>query len=174
MVGMRGIVPAGDEVLVDELHELALAHHRVAEAQPGELVLVRQGTRQVELLQNPIVEGPMHLELQRADRVRDAFDVIAQAMREVVHRVDAPLVAGVMMLGVANAVEHRVAHPDVRRRHVDLRAQRAGAVRELAVLHPGEEIEVLLDGAGAEGALLAGRSGEPRYVSVSSGERSST
>ncbi len=32
-----GIVPARNEALVDELHELALAHHRVAEAQAGEL-----------------------------------------------------------------------------------------------------------------------------------------
>ena len=97
----------------------------------------------------------MHLELQRADRVRDAFDVIAQAVREVVHRVDAPLGASMMMLGVADAVEDRVAHPDVRRRHVNLRAQRARAIREFAGLHPGEEIEVLLDGAGAERAVLA-------------------
>ena len=60
-----------------------------------------------------------------------------------------------MMLGVANAVEDRVAHPDVRRRHVNLRAQSTGAIWELAGLHPGEEVEVLLDGAGAERALLA-------------------
>ena len=136
MVGMRGSSQPETRLLVDELHELALAHHGVAEAQAGELVLVGQGAGQVELLENPIVERAVHLELQRADRVRDAFDVIAQAMREVVHRVDAPLAAGVMMFGVANAVEDRVAHPDVRRRHVDLRAQRARAVRELAVLHP--------------------------------------
>ena len=69
------------------------------------------------------------------------------------------LLAGVMMLGVADAVEHRVAHPDVGRGHVDLRAQRAGAVGELAGLHPGEEVEVLLDGAVAERAFLAGAVG---------------
>ena len=61
------VVPAGDEAFVDELHELALAHDGVAEAEPGELVLVGQGTRQVELLQNPVVERAVHLELQRAD-----------------------------------------------------------------------------------------------------------
>ena len=81
------------------------------------------------------------------------------------------LAAGVMMLGVANAVEDRVAHPDVRRRHVNLRAQGARAVGELAVLHPREEVEVLLDGAVAEGAFLAGPVGRAAvFVGVFGGE----
>ena len=63
----------------------------------------------------------MHLELERAQRVRDAFNVIADAMREVIHRVNRPARAGVMMFEMANAIEHRVAQPDIRRLHVDLR-----------------------------------------------------
>ena len=35
-----------------------------------------QRPRQVEMLQNPIVKRAMHLELERADRVADAFNVI--------------------------------------------------------------------------------------------------
>ena len=77
--------------------------HGVFEREPRELVLMRQRTRQVERFQNPIVKRTMHLELQRADAVRDAFDVIAQAMREVIHRIDAPLRTGLMMLGVFDA-----------------------------------------------------------------------
>ena len=77
----------------DKLHELALAHHCVAKAQAGELILVRQGAGKVQFLENPVVQRAMHLELQRADRVGDAFNVIAQAVREVVHGVDAPLIA---------------------------------------------------------------------------------
>ena len=148
------VVPAGDEFFVHELHELAFAHDGVAEAEPGEFVLMRQRTRQVEAFQNPIVKRAVHLEFQRADAVRDAFDVIAQAMGEVIHRVDAPFAAGVMMFGVADAVEQRVAHPDVRRGHVNLRAERAFAVGKLAVLHAREQIEVFLDAAVAERAFL--------------------
>ena len=103
----------------------------------------------------------MHFEFERAKRVRDALDIIAQAMREVVHRVDAPFVAGVMMRGVANAIEHRIAQPDVRRRHVDLRAQRPRAVGELARFHAREEIEVFFDGAIAKRSVFA-RIGEIR------------
>ena len=87
----------------------------------------------------------MVLELQRADRVGDAFDRIALAVRVVVQRIDAPLVARAMMMGVLDAVHHRVAQVDVRRRHVDLGPQRPRAVGELAALHPLEQVEILLD-----------------------------
>ena len=49
------------------------------------------------------------------------------------------------MRRVQDAVHHRVAHVQVRRRHVDLRAQHAATVRKLALLHPLEQIEILFD-----------------------------
>ena len=55
-----------------------------------------------------------------------------------------------------DAVHHRVAQVEVRRRHVDLGAQRARAVGELAGAHALEQVEVLLDGAVAVRAFLAG------------------
>ena len=55
----------------------------------------------------PVVERPVIFEFERADGVRDAFDGIGLAVREVVHRIDGPLVAGAMMLGVEDAVHHR-------------------------------------------------------------------
>ena len=58
--------------------------------------------------------------------------------------------------GVQDAVEHRVAQVDVARGHVDLGAQHARAVRELAGPHAAEQVEVLLDGAVAERAVPAG------------------
>ena len=93
--------------------------------------------------------------LERAERVRDAFDRIRQRMREVVHRVDAPGAAGAVMIGVANAVEHRIAHRDVRRSHVDLGAQHVGAVGKFAGAHAAEQIEVLVDAARSVWRVLA-------------------
>src|SRR5262245_49061649 len=101
----------------------------------------------------------MHLELQRADAVRYAFDVIAQAMGEVVHRVEAPLVTGMMMRRVANAIKDGVAQPDVRRGHVDLRTKRTLAVGKLAGLHAREEGEVLVHRTVAVRRVLAGAVG---------------
>ena len=53
-------------------------------------------------------------------------------MRIVVQRIDAPRVAGAMVVRVADAVDRRVAQVHVRARHVDLEAQHMRAVGELA------------------------------------------
>ena len=98
----------------------------------------------------------MILEFQRADRVCDSLDRVGLAVRKVVHGINAPLVARAVMLGMQNTVHHRIAHVQVLRRHVDLGAQGAGAIRELARAHALEQIQILFDGAIAPGAFLAG------------------
>ena len=143
------IVPSRDVAELHQLQELALAHHGVIEIQPRELDLLRPGAveRVAELVDEPVVQRPVILEFERAQRVRDALNRVRQRMREVVHRIDAPGVARPMMRGVPDAIERRVAHVEIRRRHVDLRAQDVRAVFELARAHPGEEVEVLRDRA---------------------------
>ena len=162
--GHARVVPAAHVPLLHEPQQLALAHDGVGDVEAGELALARMHAGQVEGLEDPFVQRPVHLELERAEAVGDALDVVAQAVREVVHGVDAPLVAGVVVRGVADAVEHRVAQPDVGRAHVDLGAERAGAVGELAGAHPLEQVEVLLDRAVAVGALLAGPVGRAAHL----------
>ncbi len=142
------IVPAVDVLLLDQLQQLALAHHRVVQVETRELVLTRTAfarvtARQGGVFDHPVVERPMVDVLQRAQRMRDAFDGIRQRVREVVHRIDAPRRSGAMVLGMADPVQHRIAHGDVRRPHVDLRAQHVRAVGELAVAHAAEELQVL-------------------------------
>ena len=98
----------------------------------------------VERLDEPVVQRTVHVEFQGADRVGDPLDRVALAVGVVVHRVDAPLVARAVMLGVDDAVHDRVAEQHVRMGHVDLGAQHLGSVGELAVLHSREQIEVFL------------------------------
>ncbi len=152
--GHARIVPAAHDAVLHQRQQLALAQQRVGEVEAVELDLLRM--IDAELLDVPIVERPVVLEFERADGVGDAFDGIGLPVREVVHRVDAPLVAGAVMLGVQDAVHHRIAHVEVGRRHVDLGAQGARAIGKLAGLHAREQIEILFDAAVAVGALLAG------------------
>src|SRR5690606_26857234 len=69
--------------------------------------------------------------------------------------VDRPSVAGVLVRHLLDPVDRRIAHGDVARSHVDLRAQGARAVGELAGAHPPEQVEVLLDAAVAPGRVAA-------------------
>src|ERR1700677_1038951 len=154
--GHAGIVPGGDNFIVDELEELALAHDGVTEAEPGKFVLPWEGAGEVEIFQNPVVQGAVDFEFEGADAVGDAFEIIAQTMGEIVHGIDAPAVAGVVVFGMADAVEDGIAQPDVGGGHVDAGAKGAGGVGKLAGFHPAKKIETFLGRAIAPGAFLSG------------------
>ena len=117
----------------------------------------------VGVMHHPVVQRAVNFVFQRAQRVRDALDGVLNGVLEVVHRVDAPVVAGAVMVAALDAVHRRVAHQNVRRGHIDLRAQHAAAVREFAVLHALEQVEVFLDAAVAVRAVHA-RLGERAAV----------
>ncbi len=134
--------------------EHALRQHRVGEIEAREFVLMRP-RRHRQIVDEPVVERPMILEFERADRMGDALDGVGLAVREVVARIDLPRRAGARMRRVQDAVEHRIAQIDVARRHVDLGAQHARAVGEFAGAHAAEQVEVLLHAAVAERAVLA-------------------
>jgi len=91
---------------LDELQELALAHHRMRQVEPGELDLLRM--EDAERVEIPVVERAVILVLQRADGMRHALDRIGLAVRPVVHRVDAPRIARALVRGLADAVHDRV------------------------------------------------------------------
>ena len=106
IVGMRGSSQPVTMPSSDQRVELALAGDRVGEVQAGKLDLPRP-VRRLQLIEKPVVQRPVILELQRAQRMRDALEGIGQRVREVVHRVDAPGVAGALMRDVPNAVQRR-------------------------------------------------------------------
>jgi hypothetical protein len=95
---------------VHEAPQKPLAHDRVAEVSPCELDLAGARLGEIEGLEDPLVEGPMVRELERAEGVRDVLDRVRQAMREVVHRIDRPLAAGPVVGGLHHPIEDRVAH----------------------------------------------------------------
>ena len=154
MVGMRGSSPPVDVPLFYQLQEFALGHDRVVEVQPGELDL--SAREDAELFDEPLVERAVDFKLQRAQGVRDVLDGIALPMREVVHRIDAPIVAGAVVVGPLDAVQQGVPHVHVGVGHVNLGAQHAVSVRMHAIAHFLEELEVLFDRAITVGAVGAG------------------
>ena len=158
------IVPPAHVALLDQLDQAALGQDGVRQIEPRELVLARPA-RHRQMLDQPVVQRPVVFELERAQRVRHPLDRIRLAVREVVGRVDAPRIAGARVRGVQDAIEHRIAQIEVARCHVDLRAQDAGAVRELAGAHAAQQVEVLLGRAIAVRAVPAGL-GERAAVSA--------
>ena len=121
-----------------------LERHRVGQVQAGELVPIGAvGYRQV--VQGPVVQGPVVFELQGADRVGDSLDGVGDRVGLVVHGVDRPG-AGAVVLGVADAVQQRVAHLHVALARSIL-ARSTAPRQEIPGLHAGEQVQVLLDAA---------------------------
>ena len=140
------VVPAGDVILLNQLAQLALGHDGVVDAEPRELDLPGL-CGDGDIVYHPVIERAVRFKFQRAQRVRDALQCVLNRVCEIVHRIDAPLVALSVMVHVADAVNDGVAHVEVAGGQVDLRAQRAASLGELAVFHALEQVEVFLDGA---------------------------
>ena len=87
----------------------------------------------------------MHFEFQRANRVCDALNIIAQRVRPVVHWINTPFVAGAMMGCVPDAIEHRITHPDVCGVSLDFCPQRARAIGKFPCFHSRKQIEIFFD-----------------------------
>ena len=153
------IVPARHDALVHQRLQLALAGDGVGQVHPGELDLPRQRLVQHPRLrhagQQPVVQRPVVLELQRAQRMRDPLQRILQRMCVVVHRVDGPGVAGAMVVRLADPVQDRVTHVDVGRGHVDPRTQHHRTIGVLSRTHFPEQAQVLFHRAVTERRVAA-------------------
>ena len=143
---------------VDELEELALGDDAVLQVEARELDLARASRQLVrQIVHQPVVQGPVILKLEGAQRVRNALKRVGQRMCVVIHGVDLPLGARARVLRVAlDPVRRRVAHVDVGRAHIDLEAENHLAIGYFSLRHLVEEREVLLDGALAVGRVAPG------------------
>ena len=153
--GHAWVVPAVDDLFLHQLEEFPFAHHRIAEVEAGELDLAGPAVAFGDLVEEPVVKGPVYLELEGADRVGDLFDIVGLAVGEVVHGIDAPLVTGAVVRLVEDTVHHGIAHVHVGRGHIYLCPQHLLAVLVFAVAHLAEEAQVLFRRAVAVGALEA-------------------
>ncbi len=149
------IVPAGDMTVAHEHGQHPLRQQRVGQVEAGELVLARL-RRHRQFVEQPFIERPVVLEFQRADRMGNSLDRVGLPMRIVIARIDRPFGSGARMVRMQDAIEHGITQIDVAGRHIDLGAQHAGAVRELACSHAPKQIEIFRHRAVAERTVLAG------------------
>ena len=109
--GHARVVPAVHIASLYKAQQAALAEYGMAQVEARELYLAR--LVHAQLLQEPVVQRAVVLVLHSADGVRDALDGVRLTVREVVHRVDAPVIACAVVLSVKDAIHHRVAHVEV-------------------------------------------------------------
>ena len=78
-------------------------------------------------------------------RVRYALFCVRERVRKIIHRVNAPLIAGAVMMCFKYAVNYRVAHIEVWRRHIDFSAKHHFAFVNFTGSHLPEQFAWLVN-----------------------------
>ena len=86
----------------------------------------------------------------------DTFNGVFYRMSKVIHRVDAPLVTGIVMRRMSYTIDNRIPHIDVRGRHIDFGTENLFPVGILALLHCLEKLKILLSASAPVRAFPAG------------------
>ena len=107
--GHAGVVPTGNNAVVHQLFQFALAGNRVTGVQPTEFILPG-ATLHWQVLDKPVVQGLVIFELQGANGVGNALNGIFLAVGEVIGGINHPVGTGLVMSHLANTVQDRVAH----------------------------------------------------------------
>ena len=86
----------------------------------------------------------------------DVFNGILNGMGEIIHGINAPLIACVVVGHAGNTVDNRVPHVDIRGSHIDFGSQHLLPVPVLSFLHLLKQGKILLHGTVPVRTLLAG------------------
>ena len=108
-----------------------------------------------EGLDEPVIQRSVHVELKGTDGVCDVLYGVALSVGIVVHRVDAPLVSGSVVMCVFDAVHQRVTEHHIRMCHIYLGTKHFLSVGVFTVAHLAEKPEVLFHAAIPVRALYA-------------------
>lgn len=132
-----------DVVLEDEFMQFPFGEDCVGDVEAGELPLM--GPVDVESLQRPIVQLTTDLELQGTQGMSDAFDAVAQRVRVVVERIDAPLVPYMRVRVEFDSVNHWISQGRVGTLVVDLGPERICAFLMHSKFHLVEQSQIVLN-----------------------------
>ena len=99
----------------------------------------------VELIENPVIQFTPDLELQRAKRMTDAFNAVADRMSVVVQGIDAPFVPHVGMRVVLDTINYRVSQSCISVLIIDFCSQGISSLFVKTHLHLFEQSQVLIN-----------------------------
>ncbi len=141
--GHTRIVPTTHVLIIDQLDQTTLAEHAVSQV----LAPVFPDNRLVdaELLEQPEVGLTTNFELQCAQRVRNVFERVIDAVSVIVRRIDAPFLTNVRMRNVFDTISDQVTHNSVLVVHVHLQAKSGSTFLKLALLHVFEQLQGLFN-----------------------------
>ncbi len=88
--GHAGIVPSRHQLLLHQLQQPTLAHHCVRKVQAVEFCLSGTIIAVCQLVDEPVVERPVHFKLQSTQRMGHPLEVVRLPVGKVVHWISLP------------------------------------------------------------------------------------
>ena len=157
-----GIVPTIDYAFFRQNQEISLGHQRVVEIEFVELKLTRTiirkilSTRFLIPVYKEVVKRAVGNKFEGADGVGYTFEIVALTVREVIHGISVPFVAGTNVRHVEHAVHNGIAEVHIVTRHINLGAQHHFAGLNASTVHFFEQAQGFFH---RTVAVRAGRSG---------------
>ena len=90
------------------------------------------------LAYNPVIQWAVVLKFQCTDGMTDSFYRILDRMRKVVHRINAPFVARIMVHNVCHTIQDWITHIDIWRTHINFRTENFFAIFKFSIFHFGK------------------------------------
>ncbi len=140
-----GIIPTAYLTVADKVKELSLAHYSICEVQPVEFNLPGSVVRGLQLIDEPVVQWPVNLKFEGAERVCDTFKIITLAMGKIIHRVYIPFIACTVMLSFNYPVNYGITHMHIGGSHVYTGPQYTTSLFKFTLIHPVKQIQILGD-----------------------------
>src|SRR6185437_14035193 len=91
---------------IDQLQQLAFAHHGIGEVESRKFILPRR--EDAQLLDEPVVQRTMGNKFKRADRMRNMLDRVALTMRKIIHRVNTPGIPRPVVMRMPDPVQEGI------------------------------------------------------------------
>ena len=98
-------------------------------------------------LDKPIIERSVNIKFESAYRMGNIFDGVALAVGIVVHRINAPLISGPMVMGVLDTIKNRISEHHIWMSHIYLGTENFLTIRIFAITHFPEQFQILFRGA---------------------------
>ena len=150
-----GIIPTVHNALFHQLFDISLSGDHISQIHFCKLNLLGR-MRIFQLCYHPVVQWSVIFKFQSTDRMGDALNGILNGMSIVIHGIDAPLVAGILVRQMSHTINDGISHIHIGRSHINLCTQCFLSVCKLAVLHILKQLQVFFYGTISVGIVFTG------------------
>ena len=150
-----GIIPAVGNTFLNQFFDIPLSGYNIIQVHLCKFDLSRR-IFEFTFSYNPVIKRSVIFKFQRTDGMCDMFNGIFDGMSKIIHGVNAPFIACIVMCDMCYTIDNGISHVDVGRCHIDLGAEYPFSVCTFTIFHALKKLQVLLYASVTVGTVFAG------------------